>query len=288
METRDYVVGAGGVRLAVRESGPPGAPAVILLHGWAQSAEAWTVRPIPGVLPDPAGRFRVLTVDLRGHGDSDVPAEDVGGYGDSATWAADVAALLDHVGTPAVLVGWSYGGLVITDYLRHHGTTGVAGVVLVGAITEIGRGRRGGRVGPVMRAALPAALSEDRAVAEPALREFARGMTDRPLPEELGRHLLEVSLATPAPVRRALFAREADSAEVLTAVDVPVLVVHGEDDAVVDPSCARFVAEHVPHAEVSWYPTGGHVPFLVEPERFGKELAEFVRRCWTERTGSQR
>jgi pimeloyl-ACP methyl ester carboxylesterase len=69
-------------------------------------------------------------MDLRGHGGSEVSAD---GYDDPGVWAADLAAVLELAGRPAVLVGSSYGGLVITDYLRAHGQAGVAGLVLAGA-----------------------------------------------------------------------------------------------------------------------------------------------------------
>src|SRR5437763_3523427 len=97
--TRDEVLGGAGTRLAVRVSGPPGAPAVLLVHGWAQSARVWT-RQLDGPL---AERYRVIAVDLRGHGDSAAPAE---GYESPAVWAQDVRALLDYAGAPALLVGW--------------------------------------------------------------------------------------------------------------------------------------------------------------------------------------
>ncbi|HKN98519.1 MAG TPA: alpha/beta fold hydrolase, partial [Pseudonocardiaceae bacterium] len=144
----DWVTGGSGVRLHVRTAGPADAPPVVLLHGWAQSSRVWTHQ-LTGPL---AGSFRLYAADLRGHGDSGRPET---GYDSCAEWAADVRALLDLAGRPAVLVGWSYGGLVVTDYLRVHGTGGVAGLVFVGAITELGRGHEGGRIGPAMRAALP-------------------------------------------------------------------------------------------------------------------------------------
>ena len=80
----------------------------------------------------------MIAVDLRGHGYSDAPES---GYADSAIWAGDVHAVLtaEDITADAVLLGWSYGGLVICDYLAEHGTDAVAGLVLVGAITSISR-----------------------------------------------------------------------------------------------------------------------------------------------------
>ncbi|HEX4721819.1 MAG TPA: alpha/beta hydrolase [Pseudonocardiaceae bacterium] len=265
---RDDVIGDSGVRLAVRVAGPLDGPPVVLLHGWAQSARAWT-RQLDGPL---SRRYRLVAADLRGHGDSEAPAD---GYDSAAAWAADVRALLAYAGSPVVLVGWSYGGLVITDYLRRDGTEGVAGIVLVGAITEIGRGRPGGRVGPVMRAALPAALSDDPSVSVPALRAFCTDMAKLDDTE----WLLEAALRVPAHVRAALFARDVGSADVLAAIDVPTLVIHGRRDGVVDPSAAEYAAGLVPGAGLTWLDTG-HLPFAEDVAAFDSALAAHVDECF--------
>jgi pimeloyl-ACP methyl ester carboxylesterase len=269
----DEVTGGSGVRLAVRARGPAGAPPVIVLHGWSQSSRVWTHQ-FTGSL---AESYRLVAVDLRGHGASGVPAD---GYDSAANWAEDVRALLDYAGRPAVLLGWSYGGLVITDYLRLHGTEGLAGIALVGAITEIGRGHPGGRVGPAMRAALPAALSDDPEVAGPALRAFATGMSSSTRPSRFAATLIEDAMRVPAAVRAALFARDVDSADVLKAIDVPTLVLHGRQDAVVDPAAAEYAAELIPGSTPVWFNHIGHMPFAERPNLFDTTLAEHLDRCF--------
>jgi pimeloyl-ACP methyl ester carboxylesterase len=270
--TLDMVTGASGVRIAMRTAGPVDAPPVVFLHGWAQSSRAWTHQ-LTGRLTE---SYRLIAADLRGHGESDVPAT---GYDSAAEWAGDVAALLAHAGRPAVLVGWSYGGLVITDYLRCHGTAGVAGLVFAGGITEIGRGHPGGKVGPLMRAALPDALSEDPETAGKALREFVTGMPGA-RPSRFAESLVAESLRVPATVRAALFARDVASAAVLAAVDVPTLVVHGRDDRVVAPSAAEYTAGLVPGARLTWFDHTGHLPFAERAAAFDAALADHLERCF--------
>ncbi|NUT46209.1 MAG: alpha/beta fold hydrolase [Saccharothrix sp.] len=259
---QNTLLDAGGVRLSVRETGPRDAPAVVLVHGWAQSGDVWAPHP----------SLRSYAVDLRGHGTSTVAD---GGYRDSACWAADLKAVLTHVGRPAVLVGWSYGGLVIADYLRVYGTVGVDGLVFVGAITELGRDRPGGATGAVMRAALPDALSDDPEVAVPALTRFWRAQASG-LPGELVQRLLGTALRVPPRVRREMFRRDVGSAEVLAAVDKPTLVLHGAADEVVDPAAGDYAAALVPGARSRRYDGVGHAPFLERPERFADDLAGFV------------
>jgi non-heme chloroperoxidase len=250
-----HVTAAGGGRLAVREAGPPGAPPVVLVHGWAQTGAVWD-------LPD----FHTYAVDLRGHGESD----DFGDYRDSSRWAEDLKAVLDHTG-PATVVGWSYGGLVIADHLRFHGTSNITALVFVSAITEIGRGRPGGETGPVMRAALPAAITDDAAMAR-----FCRDMAPA-LPAETVAELTAAATSVSHKVRGELFRRDVGSADVLAAVDVPTLVVHGTHDEVVAPAAAEYSAALIPGAELSLYPDTAHAPFLERPERFSSDLKRFVR-----------
>lgn len=272
---RDELRGGSGVRLAVRTAGPLDAPPIVLVHGWAQSSRVF----IAQLGSSLAERFRLIAVDLRGHGDSDLPDN---GYGDPAEWAADVRALLDYAGRPSVLVGWSYGGLVITDYLRTFGQAGVAGLVYAGAITELGRGRRGGRVGPAMRDALPDVLSEDDEVAGKAMRAFVTGMSASKFasrPNALGTALLEDALRVPASVRAALFRRDVTSADVLATVTVPTLVVHGDADAVVDIDAGRFTAETVPGARLRVFEGVGHLPFLERQAEFDQLLGDFADEC---------
>ncbi|WP_233160430.1 alpha/beta fold hydrolase [Actinophytocola xanthii] len=262
--------GAGGVRLALREAGDPSSPPIVLLHGWAASALSWADQ-----LEDDAltARYRLIAADLRGHGESATPDD---GYDDPAVWAGDVAALLEYAGRPAVLVGWSYGGLVVTDYLRVCGTAGVAGIVLVGAITEIGRGLPGGAVGPVMARIMRPALSEDPAVAVPALTTLAERMTAEPGTAEQVRRRLADSLRVPARVRAALFRRTAASGDVLAAVDVPVLVVHGDADEIISVAAGEYAAGKIPGARRRWFTGVGHMPLAERAAEFNDDLRAFA------------
>ncbi|MGW0516684.1 alpha/beta fold hydrolase [Crossiella sp. NPDC003009] len=270
------VTGHGGARLALRTAGPLGAPALVLLHGWAQSAAVWR-----RLLADPGltERYRLLAPDLRGHGDSEVPEN---GYDDPEVWAGDLAAVLAEANGPAVVLGWSYGGLVIADYLRVHGDAALAGIVLLGAITEIGPDRQGGLTGPVMNAGLREMLSPDDEIARPALRTFIERGTALPLSQDEQDRQLGVALSTPAAVRRALFKRDIGSAEALAGVTVPTLVLHGDSDEVVLPMAGRYAADTVPGAAASWYPGCGHAPFLERPADFDVDLAHFLTRSHAE------
>ena len=267
---RTEVVGHGGVRLGLRVEGEQNSTPIVLVHGWAQSSGAWAAQ-----LADPAltERFRLVAMDLRGHGASDVPAA---GYDDPQVWADDLAAVLDFAGPAAIVVAWSYGGLVLMDHIRVHGTARLGGAVLVGAITEIGPDRPGGRVGSVMRDTMRGMLSDDPDVAVPALIEFTRGMTASPIPGTQAQALLGACLSVPPAVRGALFRRNFGSEDVLAGLDKPVLIVHGTADRVIDPSAAEYALGKIPGAVVRWFADGGHLPFAESAEEFDAVLRRFA------------
>lgn len=261
-----------GTNIVYRVSGDPGARPLILLHGWAQSSACWG----EGVLNGLADSYRLIAVDLRGHGYSDAPAD---GYADPLNWAGDVHAVLtaEAVAANAVLLGWSYGGLVICDYLAEHGSEATAGVVLVGAITGIGRGEAGGKVGSSMRAAIPDAMSEVPSVAIRALGSFGNALTG---PVEgkgaQAQQLFGLTLATPPRVRAALFNRTASHDDLLSSLGVPALVLHGTADTVVDVSSGRHAASLIPKVTESYWEGVDHGPFVTDPARFVAEVGAFI------------
>lgn len=267
--------GIDGANIVYRVSGDPSHRPLVLLHGWAQSSACWG----DAVLADLAARFRVVAVDLRGHGYSDAPET---GYADSKIWAGDLQAVLgaEEITADAVLLGWSYGGLVICDYLAEHGTDALAGVVLVGAITGIGRGEAGGRVGTAMRAAIPGAMAEDPRTAIRALGSFGHALTGpvdgSPLKGAQAQALFGLTLATAPRVRAALFDRTASNDETLSTLDVPVLVLHGTEDTVVDVAAGRHAASLIPQVTESYWEGVDHGPFVADPERFVREVTAFA------------
>jgi pimeloyl-ACP methyl ester carboxylesterase len=99
---RHEYVDAGGLRTHVALAGPDDAPPVLLVHGWPQSWWAWRQ-----VIPTLAERFRVIAVDLRGHGWSEAPAA---GYAKEQL-ASDMLAVLDALAIERVTwIGHDWGG----------------------------------------------------------------------------------------------------------------------------------------------------------------------------------
>jgi non-heme chloroperoxidase len=272
--TRIHTVqGGGGLRLHVREWGKPDGSPVLFIHGLSQSHLCWA-RQYESAL---AEEFRLVAYDLRGHGMSEAPLEPEH-YTDGALWADDVAAIIQQLGLERpVLVGWSYGGFVICDYLRAHGQDRIAAIDFAGAVVTLGAAAFGTLIGPGFLDHFPDATADDLPTNILGMRALVKGWPARPYPAEEVETLLCSAMAVPARIRANLAAREIDGDDVLRALRVPLLVSHGRADTVVLPAMAEHVLATCPTAEASWYDGVGHTPFLEEPERFNRELAALTR-----------
>jgi non-heme chloroperoxidase len=269
---RTHVVrGGGGVGLQVHEWGPANGPAIVFVHGWSQCDMCWDAQ----VKSPLAERFRMITFDLRGHGMSDKPA-DGASYTDQRLWAQDLAAVIDqtHAQRP-VVVAWSYGGLVVGDYVREHGDGQIAGINLVGAAIVLAPPAFP-HIGPGFLDHAMNASAPDLRTNIDAISRFLRACTNRPLPADLWNTALGWNLAVSPAIRGALIARDIDATDVYSRLSVPVLVSHGRRDTVVLPSMAEHVLGRCPTAAASWYDEVGHIPFVEETGRFNLELAAFA------------
>ena len=264
------VRGGDGLRLHAREWGDPEGPPIVFVHGWSQSQLCWS-RQIAGPL---ASEFRLVTFDLRGHGMSEQPL-DAAAYTDARLWADDLNAVIETLGLERpVLVAWSYGGYVVTDYLAAYGEAAIAGVDLVGAAVVRTPGFE--HIGPGLLENAGDACGPDLATSIAAMLRFLRACTVRPLSDHDWSTALAWNMVVPAAVRGALFARELDADDVLSRLTIPVLVTHGLADAIVLPSMAEHVMDACGTARASWYEDVGHLPFLEDSDRFDRELAEFA------------
>jgi pimeloyl-ACP methyl ester carboxylesterase len=219
----------------------------------------------------------MVTFDNRGHGRSEKPL-DPASYADERLWADDLAAVIDQTRLERpVVVAWSYGGFIVTDYIRAHGDAAIAGIDLVAA--AVVRRPTSDHIGPGVLDNVQDMCVPDLLANIAATRRFLRSCTVRPLDDELWSQALCWNMVVPPQVRGALMAREINGHDALARLSVPVLVTHGREDAIVPPSMSELVLEHSETAVPSWYEGVGHIPFLEDTERFNRELAEFVDRA---------
>lgn len=256
-----------GLAIAAEAFGAQAAPDILFIHGFSQSGLCWSRQTTSERL---AG-CRMVTYDFRGHGASDKPA-DPERYKAGALWAGEVDAVIRAFGlSRPVLVGWSYAGRIICDYVAAFGTAGIGGIVFVDAATASEK-RFYGRCNRLMRLM----CSPDPAQNIAATRAFLGRCFAAPVPQALFELLFGVNMMVPPEVRAALFDRPSDHEGVLARLDVPVLVVHGARDEVVAPAMAEHIAAVVPGARLDLYEGAGHAPFIEAPERFNATLAAFA------------
>jgi non-heme chloroperoxidase len=183
-----------------------------------------------------------------------------------------VKAVLDALGLKRpVLVGWSYAGRIIEDYLETYGTARIAGINYVCARTN----NQPEFVGPGHEH-FPAMLGADPVAERAATLAFVRAcFAQQPSPELLDR-ILDYNMLVPPHVRAAHLARPPSDGAILTTIDVPVLVSQGDEDLLVLNGLGELTASRIPGAQLSMYRGIGHSPFVEDPARFNRELAEFA------------
>ena len=269
------VTGAGGVPLNVVSAGDPRKPPIRLVHGIGQSYVSWENQLRAPVTDE----FHVVAFDLRGHGNSGKPWGKEN-YADYRKYAEDVQAVIKGTGIDRpLLVGWSYGTLVVADYLRVYGASGLRGIELVGAF--------GGFTPPPAPA--PAAMAAQMARTREmqlsgnledniaAARGGIRFLTAHEMTPAYWERAVQLSLMLPGYARRYMFERSTANQDLIPKITVPLLLNVGSKDVSTPEAQGRELAAKVPGAKVSVYPESGHSPFAEEPERFNRELVEFAR-----------
>lgn len=218
-----------------------------------------------------AAGFRVVMTDLRGHGDSDATFTE---YGDEAT-AGDVAALIDELGGPAVLVGNSMGAAAAVVVAAQHPDS-VSGLVLIGPFV------REPKVSLLNRLLLRVAMA--RPWATRAWRAYLPSLFAGRKPVDLPEHLAAVAESMRRPGYARAFHQTVrqtshDVAEqALAEVAAPALVIMGQQDPDwPDPQVeARWIGDML-SAAVDVVPDAGHYPQAQQPEATGRAVCDFAR-----------
>lgn len=271
---------ADGTDLLVAQEGDPRAPGILMIHGFGQSYLSFR-RQFDSEL---ARHFHLVAFDLRGHGGSAKPS-DPAAYVETGRSADDVAAVIAATGLDRpVVLGWSYGGVVVGDYVRKYGIERLSGVVFAGTL--------GALVKPVAVTSPPPSLTVVAAAMKTAatdarsmdLASYIAGgdaiskayrspvMTDADL-----NILFATEMMLPAYVRRAMIRRSYDNSDLLPLFEpMPMLFVRGEKDLGMGEPELAVLATRLPKMRLSRYAGLGHLTFFEAPDRFNAELAAFA------------
>ncbi|MDA2913141.1 alpha/beta hydrolase [Acidobacteriia bacterium AH_259_A11_L15] len=254
----------GGLELAWEEEGQ-GLP-VVLLHAFPLNRKMWEAQ-----RRALSRRYRVITPDFRGHGESNLPEED----STMERLAEDVRGLLEELKLERVVLGGlSMGGYVAFAFLRRYAAR-LAGLVL--ADTRAAPDSEEGRTARYENAAL-AETAGAGALAERLLPKLLGPSTRQGKPEVVAAVRAMMLSIPPAGMARALrgMAARADSTELLGQVRCPTLVVGGEEDPLSPPAEAEAMAKNIPNAKHVKIPHAGHLSNLEQPAAFNAALEEFL------------
>jgi pimeloyl-ACP methyl ester carboxylesterase len=264
----------GGFHVHYQEEGDPGLPQLVLLHGFGDSFTTWE-----GWVRELKPKFHVISVDFPGHGLTRAPD----GYLLSSDGLADfVDAFAAKLALPKFAVaGNSMGGGAAWQLAVRHPDR-VYALILVDAA---------GFPNEKPPAEVPLAF---KILQYSVGRALLRNIDNRPLIDEgLKTDVYDKSVITAAfvdrwaefqraPGHRAILmavnprAHTQATAEMLSTIKVPTLVLHGESDVLIEPASARKFAAAIPAATLITYPQVGHLPQIENPLHSAADVAAFL------------
>ena len=268
-----YIQGAGGAKLFVEETGDSTKQAILWIHGYCQSHLAWDKQFEDDIL---TSQFHMVRMDLRGHGLSD-KLTDPEAFMESKTWADDIHMVITTLNLKKpVLAGWSYGGYIMCDYLRHYDQENLGGLIFIDAATEMGRKEASSMMGGEFLALIPGFFADDYVRGVAALQHLMEMLTYQELDLQTFYFLIGINAITLPASRKAMFSRKLDNKELLGKITLPTLIVQGKNDRVILPAFADFIAHHIPHAARVDYENCGHMPFVEVVDRFDADVMKYM------------
>jgi len=250
---------------------------VVLSHGWPLTADAWD-----GQIAFLLGKgYRVVAHDRRGHGRSTQTWKD----NTMDRFADDLAELIEHLDLKnVILVGHSMGGGEVTRYMGRHGTRRVAKAVLLGAVPPImlKSAKTPGGVPMEVFDGIRKGVFDNRS-------QFFKDLTapfygfNRPgakVSEGIQEFFWMQGMmgSVKAQLDCVKEFSETDFTEDLKKIDVPTLIVHGDDDQLVPiENSAVLSSRLIPNAELLIYEGGSHGVAQTHQDRFNGDLLKFIQ-----------
>ena len=272
--TDKYIETAPNVKLYVKDYGN-GKP-VILIHGWPLSNEMWEYQ-IAALVEN---NLRVIAYDRRGFGKSSQPWN---GYSYD-TLTDDLKAIIDQLKlTDVTLVGFSMGGGEVVRYFSRYGGQNVSKAVLVASITPFLLRTENNAEGatPEKNEATANEIKEDRIgfLDNFGKTFFGMSLINKPLSTPLLEYYrMLCSFASPrATLECAKSFSTTDFRDEMSSVNVPTLIIHGDEDKIVPIEISsEKAATLIPNNKFIVYEEAPHGLFYTERTRLNKDLIEFI------------
>lgn len=267
-----------GTNIFYKDWGPRDAQPIVFHHGWPLSSDDWDGQ----LLHFLEQGYRVIAHDRRGHGRSDQPEH---GH-DMETYAQDVVELARALDLKsAIHVGHSTGGGEAARYAAIAEPGRVSKVVLIGAVTPVMAQTASNPEGIPLEVfdGFRASLIKNRAqfyldIASGPFFGFNREGAE--ISEGQIRHWYQQGMTGSAKAHYDCIKAfsETDFTEDLQSLNVPVLILHGEDDQLVPiDNTARRAIKMLRNGTLKTYPGLSHAPFATHPDLVNADLLEFAR-----------
>ena len=251
-----------GYSIAYREAGE--GEAIVLLHGFLCDSRCWRRQ-----LAELSDRFRVVAWDAVGAGSSSEPPETF----TTADYARCLVGFLDALGIErAHVVGLSWGGILAQEFYRLCRER-VRSLVLADTYA----GWRGSLPEPVWRERLETCVRDSTGPAGPLVARLLPGMFTDGASDAVRAELAEI-MTDFHPVGFRVMSRssaEVDTRALLPTIDVPTLVLWGDDDRRSPLAVAEQLRGSIPGAELAVIAGAGHVSNMERPEAFNAHVRRF-------------
>jgi non-heme chloroperoxidase len=251
---------------------------VMFSHGWPLNADAWD----PQLYFMASHGFRAIAHDRRGHGRSAQPWDG----NDMDHYADDLAALIEALDLDDVLlVGHSTGGGEVVRYIGRHGTSRLSQAILVGAVPPImlkTADNPGGLPIEVFDQIREGVLADRSQYYKNLSGPFyganrPGGAVSQGVLDAFWLMSMQVGLKAAYDCIRQF--SETDFNDDLKKVDIPLLVIQGDDDQIVPiDDSGRLTVKIVPGSELHVYPGAPHGLFATHAEKLNEDLISFAKR----------
>jgi len=274
-------VGKNNVRLNIVQTGESSEGGFLFIHGNGQNYYSW-IKQLDSSLNK---KYHLVALDLRGHGNSGKPTT-IKNYNRACVWADDIrSVILETNLRKPILVGWSFGGLIVMHYINCFGVDEISGVVLVSSRSRL--------------FTLPVTPNSNALESQMLLREkdftkrnkgakiFTQLLTFRPIEERVYDILKLSNLMVPPYVREFMAKPVLDNnskvissySSLISKIKVPLSVIVGGKDSIRDTKIlVQAFRKALPQAEIISYDDVGHSPHLEDSSRFNDELIRIAKK----------
>jgi non-heme chloroperoxidase len=273
-----FITTQDGAQIFYKDWGPKSAQPIVFHHGWPLSADDWDNQMMFFLNEG----FRVIAHDRRGHGRS----SQTDGGNDMDTYASDVDALVTELGlTNAVHIGHSTGGGEVTRYVARHGKGRVAKAVLLDAVPPVMVKKESNPGGTPIEAfdGYRAAIAANRAqlyLDIPTGPFYGFNRPGAKVSEGLIRNWWRQGMmgSVKAGYECVKAFSETDFTEDLKSIEVPVLVIHSEDDQIVPyADSGPLAAKLLPNGTLKTYKDLPHGCHATHPDLINADFLAFIR-----------